>query len=147
MKVEPEIEQLAVSSVTRTKYFSIVEPVPKRKSIPIRLALSSARSLNRMASTVVGVKLVHEVPRPRRRAEQYCYPNNMEIIIIQVSGLIRVVSGLLSNRSVQISDSELSNAIIEFNQLFRDGLISSLYGGMGYNNGLMLFCVARFTCP
>jgi hypothetical protein len=147
MRVEPEIERLAASSVTRTKYFSIVEPVPKRRSIPIRLALSSARSLNRMASTFVGVKLVHEVPRPPARVEQYCYPNNMEIISIQVSGLVRVISRFLSNFSVQITDNELSNTIMEFNQLFRDGLITSLYGGMGYNNGLMLFCAARFACP
>ena len=147
MKVEPEVEHLGDLSVTRTKYFSIVEPMPKRKRIAIRLALSSAQSLNRMASAIVGVKLTRDVPHPRRRVEQYCYPSDRHIISIQVGGLVRLISGFLSNCSIQIPDNELSRAIMEFNQLFRDGIITSLYGGMGYNNGLMLFCVARFTSP
>jgi len=147
MKVRHEIEHLADSTVTYTNYFSIVEPVPKRNSIAIRLALSSARSLNRMAGTFVGVRLAREAPPPRGRAEQYCYPSDKEIVSIQVNGLVKVISGFLSNCSIQITDDELSRAIMEFIQLFRDGLITSLYGGMGYNNGLMLFCVARFTSP
>jgi hypothetical protein len=147
MKVETEIERLGESNVTRTKYFSIIEPTPKMRSVPIRLALSSAQSLNRMASTIVGVKLAREVPRLRRRAEQYCYPKDRNIISIQIEGLVRVISGFLSNCSIQISANELSRAIMEYNQLFRDGIITSLDGGMGYNNGLMLFCVARLISP
>jgi hypothetical protein len=147
MKVMSEIEHLADSGATHTKYFSIAESMSERNSIPIRLALSSARSLNRIAGTFLGIKLSREVPRPRGRAEQYCYPSDREIISIQVDGLVKVISGFLSNCSIQITDDELSRTIIEFNQLFRDGPITSLYGGMGYNNGLLLFCVARFTYP
>ena len=147
MKVGREIEHLDNSSVTLTKYFSIVESVTKRRSILIRLALYSASLLNMIANTVFGVKLVREAPNPRGRIEQYCYPNNSEIVSIQVGGLIRVISEFLSNCSIRITNDELSRAITEFNLLFRDASMTSLYGGMGYNNGLILFCVARFNCP
>lgn len=142
---ESDMKYEASAHITHTKYFSFKEFSVDSQSLPFRLLLMTIRYVNKAALAVAGVKLVRE--SKEGRLEQFCYPCDKEIIKIRILGLVRAISDFLSKLGINAKDDELQLVIIEYDRLFRDDQVSNLNGGMGYNNGMMLFCVSRFYSP
>tara|TARA_Y100000588_G_scaffold252234_1_gene266808 strand:+ start:1133 stop:2008 length:876 start_codon:yes stop_codon:yes gene_type:complete len=101
--------------------------------------------INRILSKSLGIRL--ERARPNKRKEQVSFPLNPNNKTQQFAKLAGHLKVLFAQIGLDVSESGIQKDIFLFDTIFRECPISSLSGGMGYNNGLFCFCLIRAIQP
>ena len=106
---------------------------------------SFANWINWVLSKSIGVQLVKTTGNKRK--EQVSFQTDPVIKKHQFVRLSKQLKGLFNQIGLTASENEIEKDIYLFDGIFRECPISSLSGGMGYNNGLFCFCLIRLIQP
>ena len=99
------------------------------------------KTFNKFTRALAGVEFTRSTITVRN--ERVNYPVTDEIKKIQRDNLAKVIEEFLKGLSLERKVDQLLSDIEEYDRLFRDFSTASINGGMGYNNGLMVFCFSR----
>ena len=83
------------------------------------------------------------------KIDQYRYTSNFKILKIRNENICLFLISYFSNYGVNFKINSLRESIKNYEKIFRSDRINNfnLNGGMGYNNGLILFCVVSYLNP
>lgn len=129
-----------IERITRTKYFTFKDD-KSPSNLLFFLLKTVVKAVNKITRTLAGVELTRS--KILIRNERVNYPITEEIKKLQRHNLARVIEEFFKGLSLNRRADQLLSDIEEYDRLFRNFHISSLNGGMGYNNGLMVFCFSR----
>ena len=101
--------------------------------------------VNWILSKSLDVKL--ERSNPNKRKEQVSFQSETNIKSQQFARLAERLKGLFEQIGLKACENKIQQDLILFDKIFRECPISSLNGGMGYNNGLFCFCLIRAIQP
>ena len=104
-----------------------------------------AKWINWILSKSLNIKL--ERSKPNKRKEQVSFQTETNIKSQQFSRLAECLKGLFKQIGLNACENEIQKDLLLFDKIFRECPISSLNGGMGYNNGLFCFCLIRAIQP
>ena len=101
--------------------------------------------INWILSKSLKVKLKRS--NPNKRKEQLSFQSEKNIKSQQFVRLAELLKGLFKQLDLNVCENEIQKDLLLFDKIFRECPISSLNGGMGYNNGLFCFCLIRAIQP
>ena len=99
---------------------------------------------NRYFFNLLGLSVVR---RDAYRLEQISYPKDQELLKIRNKKLSDAIYSHFRDFGVNLSKQDLEKDILRFDQIFSNSEVQNLNGGMGFNNGLILFCLASWCKP
>ncbi len=142
--VEDNSGQFAMVSVdkdkhkTHTKYWWF-ESAPAKEAKKVLQAIPFAKSV---AETVLNRKIETGGPSGSDAAMR-SFPIDPILVERRAALLTTAVSDFLGALSITREAAAITQDIQDYDTLFHSAPIKDLGGGMGYNNGLILFCFAR----
>lgn len=101
--------------------------------------------VNDVALSKIGIRLVRK--KELIRPEQKRYASDPKILALRDQKICDLLRAHFGQRGVEINERDCLRAINNFEILFRQGAISNLRGGMGYNNGLIFFVLLSALNP
>ena len=101
--------------------------------------------INWILSKSLDVRL--ERSNPNKRKEQVSFQSEINVKNQQFARLAERLKELFGQIGLEACENKTQQDIILFDKIFRKCPISSLSGGMGYNNGLFCFCLIRAIQP
>lgn len=83
------------------------------------------------------------------KIDQYRYTSNYKILKIRNENICLFLISYFSNFGLNFKMNSLRKSIMNYEKIFRSDLIKNfnLNGGMGFNNGLILFCIVSYLNP
>jgi hypothetical protein len=83
------------------------------------------------------------------KIDQYRYTSNYKILKIRNKNICLFLISYFSNFGVNFKINSLRESIKNYEKIFRSDQIKNfnLNGGMGFNNGLILFCIVSYLNP
>ncbi len=102
------------------------------------------RVLNRSLA-LLNLKLVGS--KTDIRPEQSCFIKSNEIIILRDKKIADSLVEFFAKHKIKMNALDLIKSINLYDSFFKGSDISNLNGGMGYNNGLILFILCQYIQP
>ncbi len=82
-----------------------------------------------------------------KRDEQHSVILNPRVLADRNQALAEKIKEFLSSLGLEASIQDIQQYIAAYNQVFKQITISNLHGGMGYNNGLLVYCFTKVVNP
>ena len=130
-------------SVTITKYWWFKDGMPKSKVDGLKSI--TKKLINNLFLNKVGFKLIKNTSA--FRPEQRYYISDEKVLRIRNSKISNYLCEYFKSFGVVIGIDFCQSQIIHYERIFRDAKISDLNGGMGFNNGLILFILTALLDP
>ncbi len=124
----------------------------KDKSITVTKYWRSAdHKVTKNSSSIkkLGKRIIRKLfPKKKKsRPEQKNYSSDSRVLKIRNERLSKFLCAYFSRYGLNLDPRVLLSHIEKHEKIFRSKKISSLMDGMGFNNGLILFCLASFLQP
>tara|TARA_X000000368_G_C23033750_1_gene713683 strand:- start:721 stop:1656 length:936 start_codon:yes stop_codon:yes gene_type:complete len=127
--------------ITSTNYWSFVNISTQKDSTRRKIKYF----LNKYLAKIFKLKIISS--NSDVRPEQRSYTKDSSIIKKRNSKISDLVVNHFSKFNIYLDGSEVLVSINEYDVFFRNSEISDLNGGMGYNNGLILYILCKYIKP
>ena len=136
-----KINKIKNEYITATNYWSY----SNLSDTGSTLRKSLKRLLNEKILSLLGLKLVGL--KSDIHPEQKSFIVSKEIILARNKKIASYLLDYFSKYSLDLNNLNIEQDIVLYDSFFRDSKISSLNGGMGYNNGLVTFLICKYIQP
>jgi hypothetical protein len=131
-------------STTITEYWKYDLINNKKISLYLKILVKKIINffLNNIGLSIVKTNYLFKI-------EQQSYTKNYKILKIRNENICSFLISYFSNFGVHLKRKFLIQTIKNYEKIFHSNLINNLNlnGGMGFNNGLILFCVTSYLNP
>ena len=136
-------KKLKAKSITFTRYWRFSSRSHEGASFGMKRLVK--KIVNDWFLSIAGLKVVADVSS--FRPEQQSYLLDEEMIESRNARISDFLCEYFGSYGLNLDLSLCRNSVERYEQIFRDDRVSDLNGGMGFNNGLILFVLVTFFSP
>jgi hypothetical protein len=134
-------------SITHNDYWRYEFRKPNSNPLLARLKRIFKFIINSLLLNKFGFRLVQVQKTPSFKTEQWSFTNNKEILFLRNQRIVDHLINFGFEFGLNFEKAQLHKNIERYDEIFRMGKISDLNGGMGYNNGLLLYIILTYFNP